>query len=314
VIDIDRNGALWQARQQFVAAFLKPEKPRLRSFALGPPIPDPQQNVVGVGITQHPDHPSTPALTAFVTKKFPDSALTAAQRLPDVYAGQALRVEEVGAFRRLAIQPPYPDPKAPLRPAQPGNSVGIINRPDTTGTITAIVIDAKGVTYVLSCNHVLADENAATKNATQIVQPGQAEQAPVAFPVLATLSTFVALDPMALNTVDCAIARVINPQDVSTEILAIGRVNGTTSAQLGMQVHAFGRTSTYMSGTVTALGVTANIEYGLGMLSFDDQIFISGSQPGVPFSAAGDSGSLVVEQATGKAIGMVIAGRPSGPS
>jgi hypothetical protein len=310
---IDRSSEIWQVKDSFVSSYLKrPRRGAIRSFALGPPVPDPDENVVGVGITSHPEDMSQPILTAFVTKKFDDSAIPVAHRLPTDYEGHQLRVEEVGLFQRLVLAPPYPDPKSPnCLPAKSGCSVSISGRPDTTGTITAFVKDAQGVKYLLSCNHVLADENAGVKNQTAIIHSGQADQpAGQVPPAFATLSNFVNLDTVGLNKVDCAIATLADPANTLNQILAIGAINGTTAPQLNMPVHAFGRTSTYMNGTITAVGVTANIAYGLGTLSFDDQIFVSGSQPGAPFSAAGDSGSLVVEVATGKAVAMVIAGSP----
>jgi hypothetical protein len=98
---------------------------------------------------------------------------------------------------------------------------------------------------------------------------------------------------------------------VTNKILQIGAPTGTTDAVFDMNVHKFGRTTSYTAGRITSIDTDVTIQYDAGPMFFPGQITIAsvaGATSTAPFSKAGDSGSLIVERATGRAVGLLFAG------
>jgi hypothetical protein len=185
------------------------------------------------------------------------------------------------------------------------------------GTLGALVEDTSGNQYILSNNHVLARTNAAAIG-EDIIQPGLIDQTPACFKdrsdIVADLSAFIPIDfktkgTMPPNAVDAAIARVrVGNVDPSGFIIDIGTVSSETVApSLGMAVKKSGRTTGVTNGNITAVSATIDVSFGSGKTArFVDQIVVG---PG-NFMAAGDSGSLMVEDvvANPRAVGLLFAG------
>jgi hypothetical protein len=74
-----------------------------------------------------------------------------------------------------------------------------------------------------------------------------------------------------------------------------------------MVVHKFGRTTSFTVGRVTSIETDVSVQYDTGIVTFENQIIIVGLTA-QPFSASGDSGSLILERSTNKAIGLLFAG------
>jgi hypothetical protein len=74
-----------------------------------------------------------------------------------------------------------------------------------------------------------------------------------------------------------------------------------------MIVHKFGRTTGYRAGFVDMTSMNVRVAYGIGTLLFRDQIIVKGLG-GQQFSTHGDSGALVLERDTNRAVGLLIAG------
>jgi hypothetical protein len=104
------------------------------------------------------------------------------------------------------------------------------------------------------------------------------------------------------NEVDCALAKPVDPNMFTGDILGIGRVSGTKPAALNMKVRKSGRTTGYTEGTINLLNATVNVAYGNRTARFTGQI-ITG-----PMSQGGDSGSLLVDGTENKAVGLLFAG------
>jgi hypothetical protein len=103
------------------------------------------------------------------------------------------------------------------------------------------------------------------------------------------------------NTVDAAFVTTTRTS-VKRSILSIGNPsNLILPAALNMQVQKSGRTTGLQFGTVSTVNVTANVNYGTncGIAKFVNQIAIT---PGT-FSAAGDSGSLILHRTLKDAAG-----------
>ncbi len=217
------------------------------------------------------------------------------------------------------------------------------------GTLGALVTNGTNY-YILSNNHVLARVNQTpTPSFTltsssgipiihyfvqeNIIQPGLIDQgqdsgegncAQDDSETVANLTKFVQIhfddedstNNSPVNNVDAAIALVVEPNDVSEEILDIGQVSTTTvpmSEALNMRVKKSGRTTGLTNGKVRAINVTSNVGYtdecGDGVVRtayFENQILVWGGG----FSAGGDSGSLVVERVdvAPRPVGLLFAG------
>lgn len=213
-----------------------------------------------------------------------------------------------------------------LRPISLGTSGGNINDSSrlyccggTLGALVQLVQDANAQ-YILSNNHVFARTNKGTAG-EPVIQPGLIDQDSVCYrdynDAVADLSKFVPISFKrgTTNTVDAAIARVINGQvDTSGNILEIGEVSNSIVVEptIGMPVKKSGRTTGLTPGTITALNVTVDVSYnkqcGIGSQKarFINQIMIGYAG----FSAGGDSGSLIVENCSSnpRSVGLLFAG------
>lgn len=288
--------------------------------------PQPEHNVIGVGIGEKllaGRATGIHALKFLVRVKYPESQLSADQLLPTTVNGLPTDVEEVGLFRRLAARsaaPKHrpkkdasamPDPRAKIRPAQPGCSIGFRDPNDQfvmAGTFGALVKDGSGL-YVLSNNHVLADEGQLSAGAA-IYQPGLLDGGNARTDQIAALTRFVPLRTDSNNQVDCAIAEALKASLVSRDVLYIGPPQGVGQAALDMIVHKFGRTTSYTVGRVSSVDTDVTVQYETGQYTFESQIIIVGTN-NQAFSDAGDSGSLILERSTQMAVGLLFAGSTS---
>jgi hypothetical protein len=185
------------------------------------------------------------------------------------------------------------DPTARHRPAPNGVSLGHPNI--TAGTLGCLVTNGNTI-FILSNNHVMADENQASIG-DNILQPGPFDGGQDPADRIADLSDFEAIvfSTSANNVIDAAIADVVNDADVTgathPDAGSYGQPSSTTvSAAVRMRVQKYGRTTEHTQGKVQAINATVNIGYSTGTARFIGQIVIG---PG-GFSAGGDSGSLIV--------------------
>ena len=197
-----------------------------------------------------------------------------------------------------------------VRPLHPGISLGHIDI--TAGTLGAIVrsrVDDRP--RLLSNNHVLADENRGDPG-DQVLQPGAIDGGRADLDRVATLERFVELHTDRTNFADAALALVDDGVDVDPMIPGLGHVTGLADVEQVLDVAKVGRTTGLRRGRVTAIEVDdVVVNFSAGLLRFDDQIEISGAD-GRPFSAGGDSGSLIVDTASGSGVGLLFAGSDQG--
>ena len=306
------------AKQEWSSRLLKRRvMPASRAFAAAI-TPDPTWNLMGVGIGEKlvdGRHTGIMAVKFLVRAKYPENRIRKGHALPKSIGGVPTDVEEVGLFRALPAAGPtpatVPNPRTRIRPAQPGCSIGFAdpnNQFVMAGTFGALVQDGKGV-YILSNNHVLADEGQLPEG-SPIFQPGLLDGGHQKTDQIAQLTKFVPLHPNVLNQVDCAIARVSSPGDVSSAILQIGPPREAGNAQIDMTVQKFGRTTDYTAGQVTSVDTDVTVQYETGNFTFGGQMIIVGLG-GKPFSGAGDSGSLIVERTSNMGVGLLFAGSPT---
>jgi hypothetical protein len=169
--------------------------------------------------------------------------------------------------------------------------------------------------FGLSNNHVMADTNRLPLG-TSIVQAFGSNAADV-FSRLSDFEPIRFPSPGGIaprNRIDAAISAITDPT-----LVARGKVFGVpnytptlVAARPAMRVTKSGRTTGVTAGTVTAIrvnGVTVN--YGTPqsplIATFDNCVQIVGVG-GARFSAPGDSGSAILEAATGRPLALLYAG------
>jgi hypothetical protein len=200
------------------------------------------------------------------------------------------------------------------RPLVIGCSIGHFKI--TAGTLGCFVKHrSSSDTLLLSNNHVLANENAARRG-EPIIQPGDIDNGSVSKDAIGALHTFVRLKKTAVNFVDCATSSVQSDLKFNRRKLgSFGNLAGLGSDIVddGMELRKVGRTTGETKGIVTAFELdNVVVEYDIGNLRFDDQIEIEGTGSR-PFSAGGDSGSLIFDTSR-QAIALLFAGGDQGGS
>ena len=192
-----------------------------------------------------------------------------------------------------------------LSPTPCGVSIGHYNV--TAGTLGCLV-ETPCAVCILSNNHVLADTNNGVAG-DDILQPGPDDQpAGGSARRIAGLTDF---EPLrfggAVNHIDAAIAALDDPGSAVPRIMGIGRhANPPVAAFLNQAVAKHGRTTGLTFGTVVDVGFDGNVRYDGRVAYFEDQIAIIGHSG--PFSADGDSGSLVLDNPGSRAVGLLFAG------
>jgi hypothetical protein len=315
-LDFENQPALRAAKAAASARLLRPRSAAesFSAFAAANPIagPNPNDNVVAVGLGEKVTKgisTGVKAVKVFVRVKFASDAIGEDDRIPAEIEGVPVDVEQIGTVRifrsEVEAQAATPNPRVRIRPARPGSSIGFV-KPGIrmAGTFGAVVRRGKEQ-FILSNNHVLADENRLPLG-SPILQPGPLDGGG-AGDEIATLTEFVALDSVGMNKVDAAIAAVDAPNLVDSGILFIGPPAGQTRAAIDMTVHKFGRTTSYRVGRVISVATDVRVAYETGEMMFEDQIIIRGIN-GEQFSAGGDSGSLILQRGTNRAVGLLFAG------
>ena len=227
------------------------------------------------------------------------------------------------------------------RPAPGGVSIGHYKvTAGTLGG--AVKDPATGERFILSNNHVLANmssgEDGRASVGDPILQPGPYDGGMLGDDLFGRLARFVPLrltyqQPACTraryweslankiltvlqphyrlylqrtneqgNLVDAALARPLREEDLTAELIALGRVSGSGEVYPGDEVVFSGRTGGVVRGTVIARDVSLFITMEPGKeLYFIDQLVTSA------LSRPGDSGSLLLDQEN-RAVGLLFAG------
>lgn len=202
------------------------------------------------------------------------------EKVPKKIAGFPVELIQSGRFKALSLMAPIKLATeavrtSRLRPALGGVSIGHVNV--TAGTLGGVIGG-----LILSNNHVLADNNMASIG-DLILQPGRVDPGA---DEIATLHSFVPLNPRGPNFVDMAWARPLSPDLVSAEILGVGFINGLVAPRVNMDVQKSGRTTAVTTGKIVDVNATVTVDYEIFTLTFSDQVVTSFMME------PGDSGSL----------------------
>lgn len=113
------------------------------------------------------------------------------------------------------------------------------------------------------------------------------------------------VDAAQTNLVDGAIATLNAGVRFGHEILGIGAIRGPGVATMLMPIVKYGAASGFSKGSVTS--ITAPVDRSDGV-HFDNQIRVAATPPYKQMSIPGDSGSVYVEEATNRVVGLNHAG------
>ncbi len=315
----------------------------------------PEGGIIALGVgkksTGPLDDTSAFCLTAFVERKLTSQqlksrALTSFARCVSSLSAQTaaardfeLDVVETGSMfsakPRLSVDRSQRGPYGGARPSvdlqkrftKLRSGIGITNPvgayPDSlsVGTLGFFVSDAEDQKYLVSNNHVIANENRA-RVGNAIVQPGTLDLTETELGLLsnldklrkelqiAKLSAWIDIeypddDGVPLNQVDCAVAELVPSDRDESESARVGlggesrglgpnfRIDATTGRLTGSpRVYKAGRTTGWTEGDVVAINVLSDVGYSAGVARFSNQIAIKPTVDNSgPFSNAGDSGS-----------------------
>lgn len=247
------------------------------------------------------------SIRVHVAHKRPVSELTEAEMFPKEING--IPVDVIEAEYGLQLLPDSsqleaaPEArKARYNPIPLGVSTG--NPRITAGTLGAKVYDAATLQpMVLSNWHVFVGSPSGAVG-EPIWQPGPLDGGNSG-DTFATLSRFI------LGPYDAAVAQLSNTRDVRSETVDSDPIEDVTSPMLGMMVWKSGRTTEFTEGFIDGIKMTTSINYGAaGSRVIQDVVRIV-PRPGagnIEISMGGDSGSVWVDAASGKAVGLHFAG------
>ncbi|MEZ4594073.1 MAG: hypothetical protein R3D55_23470 [Chloroflexota bacterium] len=247
------------------------------------------------------------SIRVHVAQKRPLSQLTEAEMFPKEIEG--IPVDVIEAEYGLQLLPgstqleAAPEArKARYNPIPLGVSAG--NPRITAGTLGAKVYDAATLQPMALSNwHVFVGSPTGAVG-EPIWQPGSLDGGNSG-------DTFATLSRSVLGPYDAAVAQLTNARSVLSETVDGRPIEDVTTPTLGMLVWKSGRTTEFTQGFIDGIKMTTAINYGAaGTRAIQDVVRIV-PRPGagdVEVSMGGDSGSIWVDEASGKAVGLHFAG------
>ena len=268
------------------------------------------KNIIAVGISEKVSKGKRVgklALTFYVERKVPlaelSEELAVPGTVPDPLSGPETIHTDVKVIGKMR-----PELNATRNHFQPGNSIGHVN--SMAGTLGAVVTKGDAF-HILSNSHVLALGGLARKG-DSIVYPGPDDGGAMSADLVARLTGFkkFVMGDGYRNRVDCAIAKPTAERlaDLMAEIKGLGLPTGTIKPVRGMKVMKVGRTTGKTTGEIQDVHFRFTLDYegDIGEVGFVDQVLCT------RYTDGGDSGSLVIDKATGRAVGLHFAGANGG--
>jgi len=268
------------------------------------------ENVVGVGIAKKRTDDrvqDTLALTFYVREKVRKRDLSGAElvppAIPEVLSGPTVIPTDVVELGEVV-----PEANVTRNPVQPGHSIGHLQI--TAGTFGAVVRNGS-VRLALSNSHVLANSGLAAKGDT-ILYPGTKDGGLDPSDAVGQLVDFVPFQVGGsfVNRVDAAVCSfsVSAVPRLQLQIKGlIGLPTGTSTPRRDMNVLKVGRTTDLTEGRVVDVNFRFVMSYpGVGQVGFLDQVLCT------RYTQTGDSGALVLEKGTHRAVGLHFAGANGG--
>ena len=235
--------------------------------------------------------------------------------------GDAVNVEllerlEIPPINSVLQRQPKPLRMQARRPLEIGTSVGHIDA--GPGTLGAFV-EYQGRDAVLSNAHVFAPPG--SKILEEIFQPGSEGIALSENDRIGQLTDRIYFRKKGSNTVDAAICVLDDDVEYIGNVVPdwceaacrgskIKDVGSVFDKKKGSVLAKVGRTTGYTEGILTAMSVDdlTVLYHGTGNLRFDNAIEVTWKDLRHPFAQPGDSGSLIFDPDTMKAVGLHFAG------
>lgn len=248
------------------------------------------------------------AIRVHVKRKLPSHAISNYELFPNRLGKFSVDVIEAdfAAVGLLKTEKPLKENVVnrchPLDPLVGGISIG--HPSITAGTLGAIVWDrTDGEICILSSWHTLCGSTTCTAG-EPIYQPARADGGgpPCQVAVLKRWR----LD----KEIDAGLAALNSGRRYSRDILGLNPISGVENPTLGMSVRKSGRTTGVTNGVIDGVSASVVISYGANSLkTFHNQIHIAAQhlEPEHCISLGGDSGSVWINETTGKAVGLQIA-------
>lgn len=268
-------------------AFRKGRKKARRRFS--------NTNIVGIGFGLKETNDTFTgdlAVRVYVSSKLPLADIPKRYRIPEVVNGLLTDVI------------PLDQPMFQTRPVFLGASIGHVN--GDGGSLGCLVsLEGDQDLFVLSACHVLALGGSANLG-DSILEPPRLDHS--ATPI-ATLAAFEPLKSNgADNRFDAAVARLISRSDVHPSFETMGNIQADVIAPWpGESVKKYGAATQETFGTVADISAETAFPFEADEILFTDLIQVRGNNQ-TRFSEGGDSGSLVVDDATNRPVGLVIGG------
>lgn len=236
-------------------------------------------------------------ITVFVIKKVCEYMLNKQDIIPKRYRGIMTDVVEADVMKINTLT-------NRVRPVTGGYNIGQAFKMASSGSYGCIVKDENNM-YILSCNHVIADENKAPIG-SPILQPAVRHGGQYPNDVIAYLYGFIPLNfktptETPENVVDCAIGRIVDLNLVSPLITYVGQIKGIKQPSIGLGVEKVGALTEYTTGTIENTDGSILIDYGEGKECLFKNLILTKKM-----SIPGDSGTLLLDFLE-NAVGLIIA-------
>jgi len=269
------------------------------------------ENVIGVGVAEKTTKDKSTgnlALCFYVKRKVSLKHLKASEAVPPAVPAPLTRGSVIGTDVVVLGKMRLDSVSKPIhKPIHPGDSIGHVTA--TYGTLGAVV-SRSGKLYLLSNSHVLARSGKA-KVKDVILSPGKTDGGKNPRDLVARLAAFKKFvkGGTFVNSADCAIAVPVASRlaDINPAIPGIGIPKGIKTPQRGMKIVKVGRASGKTFGVIKDVHFRFVFKYdGIGEVGFFDQVLCT------RYSIPGDSGSLVLDRKTKRAVGLHFASAPNG--
>ena len=268
-------------------------------------------NVVGIGLGYRQVkgfYTSQFCIHVLVNKKINSSYLPFEDRIPNVYMGYKTDVIETGEITESESQNLSGLLVDRVRPLIGGYC--IMAEGVSTGTMACVVKKRTRTGYdyfILSNNHILAGRNKLPIGAA-VIQPSMEYGGDPIKDIVAELTKYIPIKDInpiysPTNYVDCAIAKILNVNNISNKLALEGPIKGVSSIQLGEPVIKVGMKTGLTNGTVTTVGLTIKIKSNDGKHT---ALYKDVTRADI-VTGTGDSGALVINR-TNYAVGLHFAG------
>ena len=191
-----------------------------------------------------------------------------------------------------------------VRPAQGGYSIGN-SRFQNAGTLGAwvqIADEHHGHTgwIGLSNNHVFTGYGGAGQTGDDILQPGVLDGGA---DVIGRLAYIHPVNLGGTNVIDFAYCTPLSPHKITSDIHAVGPIQGIVEPDTDMDVEKVGRTTGHTTGQILSLDATIDVSDPSldNVVTFTRQLMMDCEV------RPGDSGSILMERGTGMMVGLCFA-------